>query len=181
MHCGSAMGYNPTATGTTQRFQIPLGGKCSVYKRQRRSLLKNLSTAVLVGLLVICQSCATSKLWEDTDPNVRIWIDANKITEAALKSRGVKYQVQASEQGTGYLVEKSGWEKMKDYHLRMLGAPVTLVVDAATTVVVVGVYMLVNDPEGTCYLIEALVSQQGRKASPPSRCEGSAARAAATR
>jgi hypothetical protein len=52
--------------------------------------------------------------------------------------------------------EKSGWQKFNDYHLRILGTPVTLAVDAVTTVAVVGVIMFLNDPDGTCSLIEAL-------------------------
>ncbi len=45
---------------------------------------------------------------------------------------------------------------MKDYQLRALGTPVTLVVDAAATVVVVGVYVFLADPVGTCSLIEGM-------------------------
>jgi len=116
--------------------------------------MKSLSGLILIGVLMVCQSCATSKLWEDTDPDARIWIDANKITEEALQKRGVEYRPFALTQGNGYLVKKTSLDKMKDYQLRMLGTPVTLVVDAATTVAVVGVYMFLMDPEGTCSLIE---------------------------
>ena len=118
--------------------------------------MKIISSLTLIAVLLICQSCATSKLWDDTNPNERVWIDATKISEEALKQRGVDYQIYAVEQGKGYLVPKSSWGKMKDYQLRMLGTPVTLVADAATTVVVVGVYMFITDPEGTICLIEAL-------------------------
>jgi hypothetical protein len=37
----------------------------------------------------------------------------------------------------------------------MLGTPVTLAVDAATTVAVVGVYLFLSDPVGTLSLLEA--------------------------
>jgi hypothetical protein len=115
-----------------------------------------LARAMAVAVLLCAQGCATQRLWEDTSTHQRIWIDATKTTEAALKAKGVDYQVYADVRGKGYLIRKSGWDKMKDYHLRMLGTPVTLVVDAASTVAVVGVYMFVTDPVGTCSLIEAL-------------------------
>jgi hypothetical protein len=121
-----------------------------------RTTMKNLPKIILLGILVICQSCATSKLWEDTNPNERVWIDANRISEETLKKRGIEYEPLSAEWGSGYLIEKSGWGKMKDYQLRMLGTPVTLVVDAATTVVVVGAYIFVSDPVGTCVVIEKL-------------------------
>ena len=111
---------------------------------------------LLIGVLLLAQACATQGLWRYADPNERIWIDAGKITEARLQARGIRYEISQTDWGSGYLIEKSGWEKMKDYHLRLLGTPVTLALDAATTVVVVGVYLFLNDPQGTCDLIEAL-------------------------
>jgi hypothetical protein len=116
--------------------------------------MKHLFGAILAGLLVMSQGCATSKLWEDADPNERIWIDGSKTTEAALKQRGVDYQVYNSGATKGYLLKKSSVEKMKDYQLRMLGTPVTLIADAAGAVAVVGVYMFLADPAGTVSLIE---------------------------
>jgi hypothetical protein len=118
--------------------------------------MKSMAGLILMGLLMICQSCTTAKLWEDANPNERVWIDASKITEESLQQRGVAYEPYAFAKGKGYLVKKSGWDKMKDYHLRMLGTPVTLVVDAATSVVVVGAYVLVTDPELAFSVIEAL-------------------------
>jgi hypothetical protein len=94
-------------------------------------------------------------LWEDANPNERIWIDASKTTEEALKKKGVEYEVYTGDNGKGYLIKKTGREKMKDYQLRALGTPVTLVMDAASTVVVVGIYMFVSDPVGTCSLIDS--------------------------
>jgi hypothetical protein len=109
---------------------------------------------LLMGMLVFCQSCATSQLWADTRTPEWIWIDANKISEAALQQRGVEYRVQDTPGGKGYLIKSSMAEKMKDFQLRMLGTPVTLAVDAATTVAVVGVYLFLSDPVGTLSLLE---------------------------
>ncbi len=118
--------------------------------------MRRLLGIACLALLLGVQGCATARLWADTDPNERIWIDAGKTTEAALQKKGVVYEVYSGDLGKGYLIRKSARNKMKDYHLRMLGTPVTLVVDAAATVVVVGVYMFVNDPVGTSSLIEDL-------------------------
>jgi hypothetical protein len=104
----------------------------------------------LVAVLMVCPSCSnvetpewigytTQKLWESNNPNVHIWIDADKITEDELKQRGVKYTTYSSEKMNGYLVEKSERDKLKGFYLKMLGTPVTLTVDAATIVAVVGV------------------------------------------
>jgi hypothetical protein len=125
------------------------------------------TSAVLTTLslvLFLCQSCTTNKLWEDTNPDTRLWIDADKITEAELQKRGVDYTVHNTSQGDGYLVEKSSRQKMKDFHLRMLGTPATLIVDAASTVAVVGVYVFLSDPEGTVALGGAL---RGKHPPPP--------------
>jgi hypothetical protein len=108
---------------------------------------------LLVSVALACQSCFTTALWQDTDPRARIWIDADKITEAELLRRGLKYEVYNADWGRGYLVKKNALGKMRDYHLRALGTPVTLTVDVATSVLVVGYYMFLLDPEGTCRLV----------------------------
>jgi len=112
--------------------------------------MKKMPFLILGGILLICQSCSmaktpewfgytTTKLWEKNNPNVCVWIDADKTTEDELKRRGVKYTVYSSDKFNGYLVEKSEWDKMKGFYLKMLGTPVTLTIDAATVVTVVGV------------------------------------------
>jgi hypothetical protein len=106
----------------------------------------------LVAVLMVCPSCSnvetpewigytTQKLWESNNPNVRVWIDADKITEDELKQRGVKYTRYSSDKLklNGYLVEKTEAEKLKGFYLKMLATPVTLTVDAAAIVAVVGV------------------------------------------
>ena len=117
--------------------------------------MKSKPTAMLIGVLLICQACTTAKLWEDTNPKERVWVAANVITEEGLKKKGVKYEAHTAEWGNGYLIEKSQAEKMKDFHLRMLGTPATVVLDAATTVVVVGAVVLLSDPDGVFDLIKA--------------------------
>ena len=70
------------------------------------------------------------------------------------------YEPYSGELGEGYLVEKSIHEKMKDFHLRALGTPVTIVGDAVGTVLVVGVYLSVVDPEGTHKLLQAIADDE---------------------
>ncbi len=106
--------------------------------------------------LALAQGCATARLWEDTNPNERVWIGADKIAEQTLRERGIDYQVYSGAIGHGYLVRKNIHGRMKDYQLRALGTPVTLVLDAATTVVIVGAFVFVHDPVGTVTLIDKL-------------------------
>ncbi len=124
---------------------------------------------VLSMALLLCQACTTSKLWEDTDPNARLWIDADKITEAELKRRGVAYERHSTDLGDGYLIEKTEKQKMKDFHLRMLGTPATLIIDAASTVAVVGVYVFMSDPEGAVAIGGALRKKRPPPPPPPRR------------
>jgi len=108
--------------------------------------MNRLMRMACVAILLGTQGCATSSLWKRTNANERIWIDASKTTEEALKERGVEYQVYEGKNVKGYLIKKTSQDKMKDYSLRMLGTPVTLTVDAASAVVVVGVYIFFHDP-----------------------------------
>ena len=118
--------------------------------------MKTVFHAIVFSVLMLCQACSTTALWQDTDPNRRAWISADSVTEQALKSRGVKYQAYTGELGKGFLVEKSACAKMRDYQLRALGTPVTVVVDAVSGVAVVVAYMFVMDPDGTVELIGGL-------------------------
>lgn len=108
---------------------------------------------LLVGVLALSQPGCTTKLWDATNPNERIWIGEGEISEAELKKRGVEYEVYSSETCPGFLVEKSAMNKFKDYNLRMLGTPVTLAVDAAASVVVGAALVLYSNPEATCVLL----------------------------
>lgn len=106
---------------------------------------------VLAVSLSGCTNC-TTKLWQDTDPDRTVWIDAEEITEAELKARGVEYTRYSTEKHNGYVIKKSDREKLMDYTYRALGTPVTLAVDAAATascgVVVLGVLFIIS--EGGC-------------------------------
>ena len=94
--------------------------------------LKWLSLVILIVLL--CNACATKTLWENTNPGKYVKIEFSKITEEELLENGVKYIKDNSNQV--FYVEKNSFAKLKDYTYRILGTPMTLVIDATTIVVV---------------------------------------------
>ncbi|MBM4154034.1 MAG: hypothetical protein FJ221_03290 [Lentisphaerae bacterium] len=118
--------------------------------------MRHPARSVLAGVLALLQGCATARLWEWTDPNERVWIGADAITEQALQARGIDYQVYSGALGNGFLVRKNVRGRLWDYQLRALGTPVTLVLDAATVVVIIGAFVFVHEPAGTVKLIEKL-------------------------
>jgi hypothetical protein len=77
---------------------------------------------------LLCTSCSTTSLWRSTDPNECIEVRYDQMTEAALIEDGFTYTKDDAKQF--YFVEKSSKEKFRDYALRTLGTPVTVVADA---------------------------------------------------
>jgi hypothetical protein len=96
--------------------------------------LKKIILVVLSATIIA--SCVTTKLWEATDPNTYIAIDMKDISEKELIDKKVKY-FKNYENGF-YYVEKGALQKFQDYSLRVLGTPVTVVIDTATVILVVG-------------------------------------------
>jgi hypothetical protein len=113
-----------------------------------KTALKNLLLFILAFLLAGC-TAFTKKLWKDTDPNHVVWIDADQISEEALRAKGVEYKRYFSEKHNGYTIRKSDKDKFKDYTYRALGTPVTLAADAAATTacgaVVFGFFFITSD------------------------------------
>jgi hypothetical protein len=99
------------------------------------------------GLLILCQSCATSALWDATHPDSRVWIESNKITPAQLEQRCAKQQVDALPVPGGYLVGKSKGHKKMDVAFRVVGTPVTLALDAASGVVLASAGLIFVMPQ----------------------------------
>jgi hypothetical protein len=89
--------------------------------------------------LCLLAGCATQNLWETYNPNDRIWIPSDQITEDELKNREVEYEKIISDKNDGYVVEKDTLEKFTDYTYRTLGTPFTVVTDTAIVATVVGV------------------------------------------
>lgn len=94
---------------------------------------------VLVLLCSFAVSCATTSLWESTDPGEFVRISMDDISEDELKEKELHYYKDHAYHV--YYVEKTGLEKLRDYSLRVVGTPFTVVIDAASTILVVG-YML---------------------------------------
>ena len=111
--------------------------------------MKFLSKGILFGALILCQSCATTALWENTDPHQRIWIPADKTSEAVLQKKGVEHEFHAYQWGQGYTAEKTKWRKARDINIRVIGTPVALALDASAGVAYVAVCagcLILSDP-----------------------------------
>jgi hypothetical protein len=85
---------------------------------------------------VFCSSCATSYVWRKTDPNEYLFVERTPAHEAYFQQHKIPYLVDYK--GRTLYVDKNKLQKLKDYSIRTLAIPVTVVLDTATTVVVVG-------------------------------------------
>lgn len=88
-----------------------------------------------MGLTLICilllPSCATNRLWENTNPNEKLWVDTRDIADVELRNGERDYEYLSCGAVRGYMVEKSDARKVSDFMLRALGTPVTLTLDSA--------------------------------------------------
>ncbi|NCA83003.1 MAG: hypothetical protein EOM72_09705 [Opitutae bacterium] len=91
---------------------------------------------ILVLLAALMASCATTALWESTDPYVAVKQD--EITEDELRAQGRTFE--RDDLFQLFFVQKRGLPKYKDYALRTIGTPVTLAADAALALALVGAY-----------------------------------------
>lgn len=103
-----------------------------------RFAFKHTCLIILSGMLV--SSCCTPALWDATDPCAYVQVAQGQVTDEELRGKGLKFY-RDDAMGVFY-VQKSGVRKLGDYMIRAVAIPVTVVVDAVTTIVVVGV--LVN-------------------------------------
>lgn len=88
-----------------------------------------------VLILALVSSCATSSLWKATDPGEFVRISMDDISEDELKEKELRYYKDPDH--NAYYVEKTGIEKLRDYSLRLLATPFTVVMDAASIVIFV--------------------------------------------
>ena len=109
--------------------------------------------AVLLGMsMLFNSSCATQALWDETNPRERVWVSSSEVTEQRLIDKGIPYYRSDDQLGPGYLIPKTTVRQLGDYTIRVLATPITVTIDAATTVAVVGVVLLsqgVFGSEGT--------------------------------
>lgn len=88
-------------------------------------------------LATFCSSCATQYLWKATDPSEYVMVSCGDISRDYLESHSLNY-VEDREKGVFY-VEKGRLCKFRDYAIRTIGVPVTVTIDTAIVLTVVGV------------------------------------------
>lgn len=103
--------------------------------------MKNAAVIIVFAVALLQPGCATQTLWDNTSPRVRVFIPYDQVTEEQLQARHVDYIRCNDEVWNGYLVKKDQLRKFRDMALRVFGTPVTLAIDATTTVVIVGAYV----------------------------------------
>lgn len=113
----------------------------------------------LAVLLMIAPGCATKILWEKTDPNERVWISVSEISEKQLIDKNIHYYKTNEKPGPGFLIPKSSARRLGDYTIRMLATPATVVVDAATVVMIVAVAVYAFTPDDALKAIDHLMSK----------------------
>ena len=93
---------------------------------------------LLAGGMVaaVTSSCTTMALWKATDPQEYVLVSQSEVSESELQDRGVDYR-KNDEQGL-YYVEKTNLRRLGDYGVRALVMPASVILDAATVIVVVG-------------------------------------------
>jgi hypothetical protein len=93
---------------------------------------------MLAASLMLTSSCATQTLWEEANPHEGVWVSASEVTEQQLIDKKIPYYKSNDELGDGYLIPKGRARQLGDYTIRIFATPITVVIDAATTVVVIG-------------------------------------------
>jgi hypothetical protein len=92
---------------------------------------------LVIGMVATwATACVTTSLWKATDPEEYVAIPQNEVSESELRDSGLKYR-KDDRQGL-YYVEKSGLRRLGDYTIRFFATPVTVVLDAAPAIVVIG-------------------------------------------
>ena len=75
-------------------------------------------------------------LWDAADPHEYVVVSRDEITEEELQEKGLDYEV--SEEWNVYYVEKNVLQKTRDYIYRSFATPVTVTVDVAMPLLVIG-------------------------------------------
>ena len=96
---------------------------------------------------LLLSACATTELWENTNPRERVWVSSSEVTEELLIEQKIPYNIYQGDLGPGFLIPKTKAQRLGDYTIRALAAPVTVTVDAATVVAVVGLIVFLEHPD----------------------------------
>ena len=87
-------------------------------------------------ITIMLSSCTTKALWEATSPESYVRVRSDLVAEEDLQKKGLKYF--KSDKDKAFYVEKNDFDRLKDYTVRLFGTPITVVIDAATSILVIG-------------------------------------------
>lgn len=107
-------------------------------------IMKKISIIIIISLL--SSSCIfTPKLYKMTDPNQYVRVEYGKITEEELIEKNIKYI--KDDVSESIYIEKSTFQKFRDYSFRTLATPVAVALDTATIMVVAVGFLIIGDAE----------------------------------
>lgn len=96
---------------------------------------------------MLLTSCATSTLWEATNPHEYLVMQRTPEAEARLQAKGLDYRVDAEREIL--FVEKSKFRKTHDYLTRFFATPIAVAHDVALGAAVVGAVAYVSSQSGS--------------------------------
>ena len=96
---------------------------------------------------MLLTSCATSTLWDATNPHEYLVMKRTPEAEARLQAKGLDYRVDAERECL--FVEKSKFRKTHDYLTRFFATPIAVAHDVALGAAVVGAVAYVSSQAGT--------------------------------
>ena len=81
-------------------------------------------------------------------------MDAKDVSEQTLIAKKIPYYKSPGIMGDGYVIPQSKVRQLGDYTIRFLATPITVTIDAATVVVVVGgaILLMKANNAGKCDL-----------------------------
>lgn len=96
---------------------------------------------------LLLPSCATSTLWEATNPHEYLVMKRTPEAEARLQAKGLDYR--ADSEREILFVEKSKFRKTHDYLTRFFVSPVAVAHDVAVGAAVVGAAAYISSQAGS--------------------------------
>ena len=117
-------------------------------------------------IALLSSSCIfTPKLYKATDPNQYVRVDYGQVTEEELIEKNIKYF--KDDESKSFYIEKSTFQKFRDYSVRTLATPVTVVLDTATIMVVAVGFLIVKGAIGEAKRRGREAEEDGRLPRPP--------------
>jgi hypothetical protein len=91
--------------------------------------------AIVLVMLVCLTGCATRALWRDHGPDSYVEVPAADVDPEALTRAGIDHRQLPNR---NWLVRRHGLDRVGSYAVLIFATPVTVIVDTAVTVTVVG-------------------------------------------